>query len=117
MKETQSGIASPVGSTSRRQRRQFDETFKRMVVGQIERGQTSASIARSYELDPKMLRTWRREFGRQPHGAVGVVSAAAIMEPVGESLALMEARRHLREVEEERDILKKALGVFSRHQR
>jgi hypothetical protein len=36
---------------------------------------------------------------------------------VAESLAMMEMRKRLRDVEEENDILKKALGVFSRRQR
>lgn len=105
------------GAKQRRAPRRFDDTFKRMVVDQVERGRSSASVARSYELDPKLLRKWRREFGRQPHPTVGSVSQSPPTEPVAESLALMEARRYIREIEEERDILKKALGVFSRHQR
>ena len=120
MTEKQSENPSSLGVGGVKQRRvarRFDETFKRMVVDQVARGRTSASVARSYELDPKMLRKWRREFGSQPHQTGGSVSQLAPTEPVVESLAMMEMRRRFREVEEERDILKKALGVFSRHQR
>jgi len=88
-----------------------------MLVDQVDRGRTLASVARSYELDPKILRKWRRAYGTGATVGGGSASPAAPLEPVAESLAMMELRKHLRDVEEERDILKKALGVFSRHQR
>ena len=102
----------------RRTRRQFDEPFKRTVVEQVERlGRSQSSVARSYELDPKVLRRWLREYGSQHRvGGTGVsdpVSGAI----VAESVAMMEMRKRLRNAEEENDILKKALGVFSRHPR
>jgi transposase len=102
----------------RRVRRQFDEPFKRTVVEQVERlGRSQSSVARSYELDPKVLRRWLREYGSQQRirgmGVTDPVSGAV----VAESVAMMEMRKRLRDVEEENDILKKALGVFSRHQR
>jgi transposase len=102
----------------RRVRRQFDEPFKRTVVEQVERlGRSQSSVARSYELDPKVLRRWLREYGSSHRvGGTGVsdpVSGAV----VAESVAMMELRKRLRNAEEENDILKKALGVFSRHQR
>jgi transposase len=101
----------------RRVRRQFDEAFKRTLVDQVARGRSQASVARSYELDPKMLRRWLREYGTQPlRGGPSSVDPLA-GDVVAESLAMLEMRKRLRDVEEERDILKKALGVFSRHQR
>jgi len=113
--EQSKGVASVVG---RRARRQFDEPFKRTVVEQVERlGRSQSSVARSYELDPKVLRRWLREYGSQQwvrgQGGTDPVSG----EIVAESIAMMEMRKRLRNAEEENDILKKALGVFSRHQR
>ena len=87
------------------------------MVEQVERlGRSQSSVARSYELDPKMLRRWLREYGSQQRvrgqGSDPVTGAV-----VAESLAMMEMRKRLRDTEEENDILKKALGVFSRRQR
>jgi transposase-like protein len=57
------GVAT---GAARRVRRQFDEPFKRTVVEQVERlGRSRSSVARSYELDPKMLRRWLLEYGSQ----------------------------------------------------
>jgi transposase len=102
----------------RRARRHFDEPFKRTVVEQVERlGRSRSSVARSYELDPKVLRRWLLEYGSQQgvhgHGVSDAVSGSV----VSESIAMMEMRKRLRDAEEENDILKKALGVFSRRQR
>jgi transposase len=110
------GVAS---IAARRVRRQFDEPFKRTVVEQVERlGRSQSSVARSYELDPKMLRRWLREYGN-PQRVRGLMSTDPVTggAVVAESLAMMEMRKRLRDVEEENDILKKALGVFSRRQR
>ena len=101
-----------------RVRRQFDETFKRTVVEQVERlGRRQSSVARSYQLDPKMLRRWVREYGSQPRMQRATAVDPLTGEVVAESFAMLELRKRLRDVEEERDILKKALGVFSRHPR
>ncbi len=102
----------------RRARRQFDEPFKRTVVEQVERlGRSQSSVARGYELDPKMLRRWLREYGSQQRVGGSRGSDPMTGAVVTESIAMLEMRKHLRDVEEENEILKKALGVFSRHQR
>ena len=108
-----------VGSQpSRKQSRRFDEPFKRMVVDQIERlGQSQASVARSFELDPKILRRWQREYGNPSYVRSQSITTPIAGPVVTESLELLELRKRLRDSEEERDILKKALVVFSRHQR
>lgn len=102
----------------RRVRRQFDEPFKRTVVEQVERlGRSQSSVARSYELDPKMLRRWLLEYG-SPQRIRGMGGSDPITGAVvAESVAMMEMRKRLRDVEEENDILKKALGVVSRRPR
>jgi transposase len=102
----------------RRVRRQFDEPFKRTVVDQVERlGRSRSSVARSYELDPKVLRRWLLEYGSQQRTGGHGVSDPVNGSVVAESIAMVEMRKRLRDAEEENDILKKALGVFSRRPR
>ncbi len=88
-------------------RRGFSDEFKREAVRlAYESGRRLVDVARELELRPDMIRRWRRTFA----GGQG---------PVG-SVAEQEVRRLQRElslVREERDILKKALAIFSDRRR
>ena len=91
-------------------RRQFDAEFKREAVrlGQ-EPGRTMASVARDLGISETNLWRWRKklaESGDSAFPGTGHVSA--------EDEELRRLRRELVDVTEERDILKKALVVFSR---
>jgi len=93
----------------RRSRRSFSPEFKQEAVRLlIEGGQSLSSVSRDLELDPKMLRRWRREYEQE---------AAEAFPGKGHQRAdLEELRRLQREVERlkmEREILKKALTIFS----
>ena len=93
----------------RRSRRSFSPEFKKEAVRlMIEEGQSLGSVSRDLELDPKMLRRWRRELEQEGTDAFpGKGHQRADLE---------ELRRLQREVERlkmEREILKKALTIFS----
>jgi transposase len=93
----------------RRSRRSFSPEFKQEAVRLlIEAGQSLSSVSRDLELDPKMLRRWRREYEQEGRDAFpGQGRQRADLE---------EFRRLQREVERlkmEREILKKALTIFS----
>ena len=79
--------------------RKYDEEFKREAVKKIHDGQSVASVARELGCAESLLHRWKRD-------AVEVSS-----EVEREVVAL---RRKLREVEMERDILKKAALIFGR---
>ncbi len=79
--------------------RKYDEEFKREAMKKIHDGQPVASVARELGCAESLLHKWKRE----------VVAASSVAEK--EVLAL---RRKLREVEMERDILKKAALIFGR---
>ena len=89
------------------QRRRYDEEFKREAVRlTYESGRTVAQVARDLGMDENNLWRWRRKFSS---------SGGEKKEP-GESAEaeVKRLRRELSRVTEERDILKKALAVFSR---
>jgi transposase len=74
-----------------------------------ERGLKVTQVARDLGIHPNMLSRWKREYLR---GGAHAFVGKGHMKPEGE-----EIRRLRREVEvlrEERDILKKALAIFSR---
>jgi transposase len=79
--------------------RKYDEEFKREAVKKIHDGQSIASLARELGVAGSLLHNWKRQ----------AVEGSSDAER--EVLAL---RKKLREVEMERDILKKAALIFAR---
>ncbi len=95
---------------SQKTRRKYDASFKAEVVNMIASGCSVPDIARSPGIGENIIYRWRRE-------ALGSTEQAQITAPsqvsLSEHLAL---QKRLRELEMERDILKKAVGIFSRPQ-
>jgi transposase len=91
-------------------RRRFDKQFKLDAVRMIESGKRSAaSVARDLGIHPNVLYTWRKQLLEDPEHAF---PGKGKLKPDDEELRRL--RRELENVKEERDILKKALAVFSR---
>ena len=87
-------------------KRRFDREFKLSAVKMVtEGGHKAAEVARSLGIDQNQLYLWKKKFGDNGDKAF----------PGKGNLSEMAAlRRKLREVEMERDILKKAVGIFSK---
>ena len=87
-------------------KKRFDRDFKMSAVKMVtEGGHKAAEVARSLGIDPGRLYLWKKQFGDNGEKAF----------PGKGNLSEMAAlRRKLREVEMERDILKKAVGIFSK---
>ncbi len=79
--------------------RKYDEEFKREAVKKIHDGQSVASVARELGVAESLLHNWKRQ----------VTESSSDSDK--EVLAL---RKKLREVEMERDILKKAALIFGK---
>ena len=93
----------PLQDTSN-SRRQFDDQFKREAVQMLLDGHTATSVVDRLGVSgTNLLYRWKREQLRQSG-------------PVASSLdnRVKELETELRRVERERDILKKALSIFSR---
>ena len=80
-------------------RRKYDEDFKRNALKMIENGQSVRSVAQALGEASGQLHKWKR-IARQ-HTS-----------PSEQEVLALRAR--LKQVEMERDILKKALSIFSR---
>ena len=79
--------------------RKYDDEFKREAVRKIHDGQSLASVARELGCAESLLHRWKRD----------TVEASSDSEK-----ELIALRKKLREVEMERDILKKAALIFGR---
>ena len=89
------------------ERKHYSSEFKAEAVRLAARGEVSVSaVARDLGVSYEVLRRWVKQFGPQPGGRVAVSP--------DEHAELIRLRREHRVVKEERDILKKALGIFSR---
>ena len=94
-------------------RRSYDRAFKVEAVRlSREPGRTVAGTARDLGINENMLHRWRSQFGQDSELAF---PGKGHLTP--EQAELRRLRRELADVTEERDILKKAMGIFSRRQR
>ena len=87
-------------------KKRFDRDFKISTVKMItEGGHKTAEVARSLGIHPTQLYNWKKKFSDQGEKA---------FPGKGHLTEMAALRRKLRDVEMERDILKKAVGIFSK---
>ena len=94
-------------------RRQFDETFKREAVNNWMASSKSASvISQELGINPERLYAWRRRFAPTDLEA-SLPAGAKPKSPAALQSQLDAALREIRHLREQRDILKKTLGIIS----
>ena len=87
-------------------KKRYDRDFKISTVKLVtEGGQKASEVARSLGINPTQLYSWKHKFGSQGDKA---------FPGKGHLTELAALRRKLKDVEMERDILKKAVGIFSK---
>jgi transposase len=93
-----------------RSRKKFDRQFKLDAVRMItDGGHSVASVARDLGISPTLLHRWKRSFEeKSEHAFPGHGRASS------ENKELEDLRKELARVKEEREILKKAIAVFSK---
>jgi transposase len=98
---------------NKRKRRSFNKEFKQEVARLVTAGGRKVSeVARDLDIHPNIIHKWKREYlGDTVHAFPG----KGRMKPEEEEMRKL--RKTLADVTEERDILKKALAIFSKHPR
>lgn len=94
-------------------RRQFDETFKREAVAHwLSSGKSAQTIGEEMDIHPSQLNSWKRRF--VPAQAGGRAVAGTKPGSPGDLQSQLDAaQREIRHLREQRDILKKTLGILS----
>jgi len=88
-----------------KQRRHYDAEFKQKALQLIADGRSVHSVSQSLGVGEGVLYNWKSK-----------AKKAALSEPSTETKQEIQSlKKRLAEVEMERDILKKALSIFSRH--
>ena len=82
-----------------RRNRKYDEEFKQQALAMIRNGQRPRSVAQALGISENLIHRWKR---------------ASRTELPATEQEVEQLRRQLKQVEMERDILKKALSIFSR---
>ena len=96
--------------------RSYDEAFKRAAVAQWQSGVPARRVAEGLGITTESLRTWRRQFSGAPAGSVVAVDGKLpAIAPTAQELQaeVRRLRAQLQSVTNQRDILKKAVGIFA----
>jgi transposase len=91
-------------------RRKFNREFKSEAVSLvIDEGRPIATVARNLGIHGNLLHKWKKQYEDDPQDAFP--GKGRLKEPDEEMRRL---RKELADTKEERDILKKALAIFSK---
>jgi len=99
-------------------RREFTPEFKREAVALLESsGRPQMQVAAELGIQPSMLRNWRAvlsgEAPRLRPAASTMATPSSVATPADQAAEIARLRRELDHARMERDILKKAIGIFS----
>jgi len=92
-------------------RRKYDREFKQMAVELSQHREDISKLAEELDIKPNLLYRWRREARRAQGGAFPGHGNPKLSE---EQKEIARLKKELRETKLERDILKKAVSIFSR---
>lgn len=81
--------------------RKYDSQFKEAALRQVANGQRVSSVAQSLGISEALLYQWRKK-------------AQSVLNPDDPGGEVETLRKQIKQLEAERDILKKALAIFSR---
>jgi transposase len=98
--------------TDMRTRRKFDREFKQMVIELSNNRKDFAALASELDINPDLIYRWRREATTHP-GASFPGQGNKILTEEQKEIALL--KKELRDAQIERDILKKAVSIFSKN--
>lgn len=86
-----------------KRRRRYDATFKENAVQMMADGRSASSVSQALGVNENLLYKWKRQAAKTKEEKVSEDSAE-----------IKQLRKRVSELEMERDILKKALSIFSR---
>ena len=96
-------------------RREFSPEFKRVAVALLESsGRPLMQVATEVGISPSMLRNWRAVIrGGKPTRAASPAGLSPLPSLADQSSEITRLKRELDRTRMERDVLKKAIGIFA----
>lgn len=89
-------------------RKKYENEFKVMIIELLDSGQTVKQVSDEYSLNSSMVSRWKREFTKKS----GDFSKKK--ELTDQEQELKKLKKELKGITMERDILKKAVSIFSK---
>ena len=90
-------MKKPTQNQAPKTRRKYDDVFKQQALQMMRMGQSVPAVAQALGMSEGLLYKWKQA-----------------QRPAARDQELEQLRQKLKQVETEREILKKALGIFSR---
>lgn len=91
----------------------YNKEFKEMLVELLHSGQSAEDLGKEYGVHASSIRKWRRQYESPKESFTG--SGVPSLTP--EEKEIRRLKKILKETELERDILKKAVSIFSKSDR
>ncbi|MEQ9166510.1 MAG: transposase [Fulvivirga sp.] len=95
----------------KRERQHFDKEYKLMAVKLCHTGKSPTQVAKELGIMPDLVRRWKREHEEYREGSF---SGHGKSNMTAEEKEIAQLRKELKEAQLERDILKKAVSIFSK---
>ena len=89
-------------------KRVYDVAFKKMAVELSDAKGSVKAAAMELEIDPGRISKWKNQYNSNGNSSVSAVNLN------DEQKEIKRLQKELREAQQERDILKKAVSIFSR---
>ena len=93
------------------EKRVHTNEFKVMIVELKQSGMSTKDLAKEYDLNPSMISRWCREY-KTKSGDLSKKNELS-----SDQLEIRALRKELKDIKQERDILKKAVSIFSKSDR
>lgn len=94
-------------------RRRYDDQFRQLILEQVSAGRPVSEVAQQAAISQGLVYSWMVR-ARKSAGSPGGTHAQAASLQLHFDQERLTMERRIRELEQERDILKKALAIFSR---
>lgn len=94
-----------------KQRKNYNRDFKQKLVELSHARGNAKQVAEEYGISAELLYRWRREFEKYEKNSFPGKGKPKLTD---EEREIAELRKQLRDAEMERDILKKAISIFSK---
>ncbi len=99
--------------TKKQQRKSYNEAFRREAVRLADQsGRTATDVAHELGIHPGQIYNWRTQFNKLSKGQFTVADGTNYAKPESEEVRRLKKR--VAELEQERDILKKATAYFAK---
>lgn len=95
----------------KKERRHYDKEFKLMAVELCHTGKSPKEVAEELGIRVELIRRWKREYSAYREGSF---SGHGVANMTDEQKEISRLHKALKEAEIERDILKKAVSIFSK---